>query len=49
MNKKIQEKIIKDIGESRFKHSLRVRDTAIKLAKKKQYRYYKSRISSSFS
>lgn len=34
MNKNIQEKIIKDIGENRFKHSLRVKDTAIKLAKK---------------
>lgn len=32
MNKKTKEKIIEDIGEKRFQHSTRVKDTAIKLA-----------------
>ncbi len=32
MNKKHMEKIIDDIGKRRFEHSLRVRDTALKLA-----------------
>lgn len=32
MNKKIAENIIKDIGQQRFNHSLRVRDIAVKLA-----------------
>lgn len=33
MNKKIEKQIINDIGEIRFEHSIRVKDTAIKLAK----------------
>lgn len=33
MNKKIEKQIISDIGKNRFEHSLRVRDTAVKLAK----------------
>jgi predicted HD superfamily hydrolase involved in NAD metabolism len=32
MNKKTEKMIIKHIGQKRFEHSLRVRDTAIKLA-----------------
>lgn len=32
MNKEHMEKIIEDIGSRRFEHSLRVRDTALKLA-----------------
>lgn len=32
MNKSLEEKIIKDIGEKRYNHSVRVMETAIKLA-----------------
>lgn len=33
MNKLVEEEIIKDIGENRFQHVLRVKDMAVKLAK----------------
>lgn len=44
MNKKTKEKIIDDIGEKRFEHSLRVRDTSLKLAEINGVDSYKAEI-----